>query len=169
MLFPRQSKSKSVRRVVVTGAGILTALGSGWARNAIGFKTGEQAFRKVTLFDTSRQRVSKAAEVDVPLPPENRLTPREKSRLDRATAMLLSATHEAWQQAGWAAAENMPFILGTTSGGMREGENYYRHALATPRGPGAWFSRANQHPGQCLRFWVQCDWARFFARAQGTS
>ena len=112
----------------------MTALGHGWKRNAAGFRNGERAFRKVTLFDTSRQRVQQAAEVDLPAHlPETRLNAREGSRLDRATRMLLLAATETWARASWSGSENLPFVLGTTSGGMSEGEEYYRQALATPR------------------------------------
>ena len=67
-----------------------------------------------------------AAEVDLPgkLPP-TRLTDGEVARLDRASTMLLLAAHEAWQQAGWEASDDLPLVLGTTAGGMSLGEAYY--------------------------------------------
>jgi len=39
LLFPGSGRA-TPRRVVVTGGGILTALGSGWQANAAGFRTG---------------------------------------------------------------------------------------------------------------------------------
>ena len=86
MLFPPPQPPASPHRVVITGAGIVTALGAGWRCNADGFRVGRQAFRPVTLFDVSRQRSKIAAEVDLPatLPP-TRLTTRKLKRLDRAT------------------------------------------------------------------------------------
>ena len=68
MLFPppKISGSANANRVVVTGAGIVTALGSGWKINADGFRAGRTAFRPVTLFDVSRQRSKIAAEADLP-------------------------------------------------------------------------------------------------------
>jgi hypothetical protein len=51
---------------VITGAGIVTALGMGWKPNAEGFRAGRRAFRPVSQFDVSRQRVKIAAEVDLP-------------------------------------------------------------------------------------------------------
>lgn len=133
MLFPLPTKSPTPQRVVITGAGIITAFGAGWRVNAEGFRAGRQAFRPVTLFDVSRQRSKIAAEVDLPatLPP-NLLSKRRVSRFDRATRMLLLAAHEAWTQANWQPGDNIPLVLGTTGGGMTLGENYVQHALATP-------------------------------------
>jgi 3-oxoacyl-[acyl-carrier-protein] synthase II len=132
MLFPLPSSATSPR-VVITGAGVVTALGIGWKPNAGGFRAGRRAFRPVTLFDVSRQRTKIAAEVDLPatLPPTGR-NDRQIARLDRAGMMLLLAAKEAWCQAGWESAENLPLVLGTTAGGMTLGEAYFRQALQCP-------------------------------------
>ncbi len=88
MLFP-PPKPPQPRRVVVTGAGIITAFGAGWKINAEGFRSGRTAFRPVTLFDVSRQRCKIAAEIDLPgnLPP-NRLS---RGRFATAAARLAPA------------------------------------------------------------------------------
>ncbi len=131
MLFPRQPQAQ--QRVVVTGAGVITALGLGWKVNAAGFREGATAFRPVTLFDVSRQRVKTAAEVTIPaeLPP-SKLNAHQLKRLDRASKLLLLAAHEACRQSGWEPREQLPIVLGTTSGGMGLGEAYYRQAINTP-------------------------------------
>ncbi len=133
MLFP-VSHQTDPPRVVITGAGIVTALGQGWKIHAEGFRSGRLAVRPVTLFDVSRQRVKKAAEVDLPsiLPPTH-LSANVIRRMDRAAKMLLLATHEAWHQAGWEPTDSLPIVLGTTSGGMSLGQDYYRKALQVPR------------------------------------
>jgi 3-oxoacyl-[acyl-carrier-protein] synthase II len=123
--------------VVITGAGVVTALGWGWKSNAEGFRAGRRAFRPVSQFDVSRQRVKMAAEVDLPPSlPANQLNRRQLARLDRAGKMLLLAAQEAWLQSGWQAAEknseNLPLVLGTTAGGMLFGEAYYRQATQQP-------------------------------------
>jgi len=133
MLFPPPKKTENSHRVVITGAGIVTALGAGWRINADGFRRGRQAFRPVTLFDVSRQRSKIAAEIDLPPElPATKLSARQLARLDRATKMLLLAAHEAWAQAGWKPGEDLPLVLGTTGGGMALGEHYVEHALKTP-------------------------------------
>ena len=133
MLFPFPPTSGAPPRVVVTGAGIVTALGLGWKPNAEGFRAGRSAFRPVSLFDVSRQRVKTAAEVNLPdaLPPTG-LSRRQMGRLDRAGKMLLLAANEAWQQAAWKSAGNLPLVLGTTAGGMSLGEDYFRQAVQSP-------------------------------------
>jgi 3-oxoacyl-[acyl-carrier-protein] synthase II len=134
VLFPPNQSNGASHRVVITGAGIVTALGFGWRANSEGFRMGRAAFRPVTLFDVSRQRSKIAAELDLPANlPQIRLSPKQLARLDRSSKMLLMASHEAWTQAGWSPAENLPIVLGTTSGGMTMGENYLRHALQSPR------------------------------------
>lgn len=134
MLFPSPSHLLPPSRVVVTGAGIVTALGSGWNLNAEGFRSGKTAFRPVTLFDVSRQRTKIAAELDLPANlPKTCLPEKHLRRLDRAARMLLLAAHEAWSQSGWQPQENLPVVLGTTSGEMSLGQAYLRHALESPR------------------------------------
>ena len=133
MLFPATSAPRGPSRVVITGAGIFTALGQGWKPNAEGFRAGRTAFRPVSLFDVSRQRVKVAAEAALPAAlPATRLAARQAARMDRPGAMLLWAAAEAWQQAGWEAADNLPLVLGTTSGGMTLGEDYFRQAVQCP-------------------------------------
>ena len=147
---------------MVTGAGIASPLGIGWQRNAEGFRAGRTTFRPVSLFDVSRQRVQAAAEATLPavLPP-TRLTPRQTARIDRAGVMLLLAGQEAWAQAGWEPAEDLPLVLGTTAGGMALGEAYFRTALNTPQ-------RHRQQPTRALYYQAQSQ-ARTLGEALGFS
>jgi 3-oxoacyl-[acyl-carrier-protein] synthase II len=132
MLFPLP-KTPRPRRIVITGAGVITAFGAGWKINAEGFRSGRTAFRPVTLFDVSRQRCKIAAEIDLPgdLPP-NRLSRGDLRRLQRASGLLLLAGAEAWDQAGWTPDSHLPLVLGTTSGEMCLGQEYLLQALQTP-------------------------------------
>jgi 3-oxoacyl-[acyl-carrier-protein] synthase II len=133
VLFPLARQTNGLPRVVVTGAGIITSLGDGWTENASGFRSGRTAFRPVTLFDVSRQRVKTAGEVTLPAElPAMRLSERTRVRVDRASKLLLHAGHQAWTQAGWEPGEVLPLVLGTTGGGMSLGEAVYRQAITEP-------------------------------------
>ena len=133
MLFPPRQITETARRVVITGAGIITALGQGWKTNAGGFRAGTTAFRPVTLFDVSRQRAKIAAEIDLPeVLPASRLSANQLRRLNRVTRMLLLAAHEAWDQSGWQPDDSLAVVLGTTSGEMTLGQDYFRQALHAP-------------------------------------
>ncbi|OAI57817.1 3-oxoacyl-ACP synthase [Verrucomicrobiaceae bacterium SCGC AG-212-N21] len=124
-------------RVVITGAGIITSMGTGWRANADGFRAGRIALREITVFDASRQRVQRAGEVlfDEPLP-DTRLTKRQVSRLDRASRLLLYAGCEAMKQSGWtsgdAAPAFTPLCLGTSAGAMVVGEDYFKSKTREP-------------------------------------
>jgi 3-oxoacyl-[acyl-carrier-protein] synthase II len=133
VLFSPIEQGSSPSRVVITGAGIVTGLGRGWGANAAGFQAGTVAIKPVTLFDVSRQRVKVAAEASLSVSALNgRIPRRHLGRMDRASFLLLLAAEEAWKQAEWEAGENLPVVLGTTSGGMSLGETYYRQAIHTP-------------------------------------
>lgn len=131
MELPVRTSSSRTHRVVITGAGIITSMGTGWAENAEGFREGRAALRPITIFDASRQRVQRAGEVvfDQSLP-ATRLTSRQMARLDRATRLLLHAGTEALAKSGWSAGEAtagaIPLCLGTSAGAMAVGEQYYR-------------------------------------------
>ncbi len=162
MLFPAPKNISSPPRVVVTGAGVVSALGIGWKPNAEGFRAGRAAFGPVSLFDVTRQRVKTAAQVELPsaLPP-NRLTPRHLQRFDRAAAMLLLASHEAWEQTAWNGSGQVQFVLGTTAGGMTLGEEYFKQALETP-------NHLSRQPTRALHYQSQTQ-ARLVADALGFS
>jgi len=133
MIFPPRPQPSTVPRVVITGAGIITALGAGWKPNAEGFRRGRVAFRPVSSFDVSRQRVKTAGELDLPATlPATQLSGRQIARLDRSSILLLTAACEAWEQSGWEPNDQTPLVLGTTSGGMTLGEDYFRHATQEP-------------------------------------
>lgn len=136
MSYRRDQQLSGPHRVVVTGAGIVTAMGHGWSANADGFRRGRVALRPITVFDTSRQRVHTGGEVvmDAPLP-ETKLSARQISRLDRATTLMLHAGAEAMAQAAWrdTNGESVPICLGTSAGAMSLGELYYKAKTLCPK------------------------------------
>ncbi|HVV00004.1 MAG TPA: beta-ketoacyl-[acyl-carrier-protein] synthase family protein, partial [Verrucomicrobiae bacterium] len=139
MLFPFPEQVGEPPRVVITGVGVISALGIGYAANRDGFRAGHIALRPVTVFDVSRQRTKTAGEVAMPASlPLTRLSISQEKRLDRAAKLLLLAAAEAWNQSGWTPDDQIPVALGTTSGGMSLGEAYYRQAVEKPN------SRAKQ-------------------------
>jgi 3-oxoacyl-[acyl-carrier-protein] synthase II len=137
VLFPRPTPNSSPARVVVTGGGIITSLGCGWNANADGFRAGRRAFRNVTLFDVSKHRTKVAAEADLPDQiPTLKLHPHAARRLDRAGKLLFVAADEAMRGSkldfSKSSLSKTPIVLGTTSGGMATGQNYYRTAITQP-------------------------------------
>lgn len=127
----------ATHRVAVTGVGIITSMGTGWRANADGFREGRMALRDITVFDASRQRVQRAGEVVFDRPfPLTKLRPRQISRLDRASRLLVYAGCEALMQSGWTAEElaqsNIPLTLGTSAGAMSIGESYYQSKMERP-------------------------------------
>ena len=130
MPWPRPATANTdSRRVVVTGAGIVSPMGIGFAENADGFHSGKTAFSHVTLFDVSRQRVQTAGVVN--LPETDGIIPRRiMSRIDRGTLMAWHAAREAMAAAGIDGGR-MPMIVGTSAAAMPVGEAYFKAAHET--------------------------------------
>lgn len=148
MLFPARHKNLS-HRVVVTGAGVITAFGHGWEPNSNGFREGRVTIGPVRGFEVDRQRVKVAAEVRLPDGlPDTHLRRGEERRMERAGRMLLIAAAEAWRQAGWRQGELTPVVLGSTSAGMSLGEVFYRHAVGSPDSPRGQLTRLVYYQAQ---------------------
>jgi 3-oxoacyl-[acyl-carrier-protein] synthase II len=131
VLFPFPAPPREPHRVVITGAGIITALGLGWKTNAESFRAGKTAFRPVTFFDVSKQRCKIAAEIDLPAKtPIGHLSQRSQRRLTRGSRMLLHAAFEAWNQSGWQPSDHLPIVLGTTGCGAEAGESFFRDTIS---------------------------------------
>lgn len=135
MRYPAPPTPPQHHRVVVTGAGMITALGADWTSNSEGFRLGRQGFRPVSRFPVEGQRVGTAAEVTLPPTPrfaETTLGRTRIKRLDAAARFLLHATHDALASAGFRPGTGTPFVFGTTSGQMPLGEAFYRQAVTNP-------------------------------------
>ncbi|HEY1083013.1 MAG TPA: beta-ketoacyl-[acyl-carrier-protein] synthase family protein [Prosthecobacter sp.] len=135
--------SVSPQRILVTGAGIVSPLGLDWRENEVSFRADRMAFRPVTMFDVSERIAKTAAQVDLP---EERLflkTPgRRQHLIDRGTKMLLLALRETLAMAKMPGLEGVDaIIIGTSAGAMGIGQDYFRHAAASP----------GKQPGQISR------------------
>jgi len=123
-----------LRRVVVTGAGTINALGGDWRTFLAGLTDGRSGIGPVTLFDTSDHRCRIAGEVPrATLPhPELRHPPTAR-RLSRSDVFAIHAATEAIREAGLEARElgGAGLVLGATVGGMLHAEEVaFRHLSA---------------------------------------
>src|SRR6476620_2206615 len=115
-------------RVLVTGVGIVSPLGSDLVSNLRSLADAKDAVAPVRTFDVSKTRCKTAAQV-----PEEWLEGalgrwRNSQRLHRGARMAGMALREACQSAKGPTPELI--VVGTTSGGMSFGETFYRRLLA---------------------------------------
>ena len=110
------------RRVVVTGMGLLTALGPDVSSTWEGLLAGRSGIRPISSFDASGVASRIAGEVPG-FDPSAVLDRKEQRRNDRYTQLALVATREAMVQAGLperldgVLAERTGIVLGTGLGG----------------------------------------------------
>jgi 3-oxoacyl-[acyl-carrier-protein] synthase II len=111
------------RRVVVTGMGMLTALGNDVASTWAGLVAGRSGIARITAFDPSRVHAKIAGEVK-DFDASGVLDRKDMRRTDRYIQFGLVAAREAMDQAGLPArlegeaAERTGVILGTGLGGV---------------------------------------------------
>ncbi|MEZ5384729.1 MAG: beta-ketoacyl-[acyl-carrier-protein] synthase family protein [Prosthecobacter sp.] len=131
---PPQADSQPPQ-IVVTGVGLVSALGTGWQAHEQAFREERTGFGPISRFDVSERTARTAALVDLP---EERLfhtlSARAENRVDHGTRMLLLALREAMGQAGLKSAEPVQaMIIGTSAAAMEHGESYSRALLTSPR------------------------------------
>jgi 3-oxoacyl-[acyl-carrier-protein] synthase II len=113
----------SPRRVVVTGMGMITALGQGVEATWEGIVAGRSGIRTITAFDPSRVTSKMAGEI-VDFDPNGVVDRKDQRRMDRYIQLGLVAAREAMDQAGLPGrlegelAESTGVILGTGLGGV---------------------------------------------------
>ncbi|MBI3098096.1 MAG: beta-ketoacyl-[acyl-carrier-protein] synthase family protein [Planctomycetes bacterium] len=127
-------------QVVITGAGIISAIGRGQAETLASLREGRIGVRPITAFDSAPFGVRVAGEVPDFPPAELREDPGWR-RCDRGTLLALVAMREAWEEASLARGERPPpppnrraCILGTTLGGMNRGLAYLEERARRPPG-----------------------------------
>ncbi len=127
------------QRLLITGAGIITPLGSDWRTNEEAFAADRTAFRPVEMFDVSARIAKTAAFVDLPQEQiYHTLSARHEARVDRGSKMLLLALREATARAGLKDLSQVDaMVIGTSAGAMMLGETYCRQIRQSPgRQPG---------------------------------
>jgi 3-oxoacyl-[acyl-carrier-protein] synthase II len=127
-------------RVAVTAMGVISPLGIGVAETLRSLRAGRDCVTPVEEFDVSRCRSKAAGQIHrVP-----GCCTAGKHELHRASYMMISAAQEALTRDPAFRPELM--VIGTTSGGMSFGQDYYRQQMAKSRKPGRARLLANYLP-----------------------
>ncbi len=124
--------------VVVTGIGLITALGTGVEKSWEAIKAGKSGIRRITRFDPTPFPSQIAGEVD-DFDPETFIDPREVRKMDRYTQFAAAATFMALQDAGLSInannAERVGVCIGSGIGGAWTWEENHTNLLQKgPRG-----------------------------------
>jgi hypothetical protein len=114
-----------MRRVAVTGIGVVSALGPDAASFCDGLRAGRSGIAPPTLFDTAGFRAQLAAQAPDPAPP---LPPALLTTASRPDRFGLQAAFEAVAHAGLDAQElaDAAVIFGTGTGGLMTTEEFVR-------------------------------------------
>ncbi len=122
--FNALNKTSPQTRVAVVAAGIVSPLGFGLGETLQSLQNATDCVTAVSRFDVSNCRCKTAAQI-----PDDRLfarrqKDRKNARLHRASHMMIAALAELTDRDPKFVPDIT--IIGTTSGGMSFGENYYR-------------------------------------------
>src|SRR5437660_9748332 len=122
--FNGSSGTMSSARVAVVAAGIVSPLGFGLPETLQNLRQATDCVTPVTRFSVANTRCKTAGQI-----PDQRLLAngarhRKRARLHRASHMMIAAMDELTSRDRQFKPELT--VIGTTSGGMSFGENYYR-------------------------------------------
>jgi 3-oxoacyl-[acyl-carrier-protein] synthase II len=128
------------RQVAIVSAGIVSPLGLGLPETLDSLRAARDCITPVVRFPVDRCRCKTAGQVADAHLLTNRPMSRRGDRLHRASHMMISALREALTQDQQFKPELA--VIGTTSGGMSFGEDYYRslHQHGTLRHAPAWIA-----------------------------
>ena len=130
-------RAKGMRRVVVTGLGVITAIGKNVPQFHRSLEEGRVGIEEVTLFDVSKYPSKIAAQIR-DYDPSDHFDRIELRRLSRTDQFALIASEEAIRDAGIDASgrshREIGVYLGAGAGGMLSGEQYHRHLLLKEKG-----------------------------------
>jgi 3-oxoacyl-[acyl-carrier-protein] synthase II len=121
-------------RVAVVAAGVISPLGAGLGATLAALREARDCVSPVTRFPVEQCRCSTAGQVVDEWLAGVLANDRQARRLHRASRMMIGALAELLEQAPQFRPELT--VVGTTSGGMSFGEQYYR-ALQQPGIPAA--------------------------------
>jgi 3-oxoacyl-[acyl-carrier-protein] synthase II len=139
---------KPLSRVAVISAGLVSPLGLGLNATLTALQEARDCIAPVTRFSVDKCRCRTAGQVPDDLLAASTKNGRQARRLHRASRMMIGALGEALAQDRQFRPELA--VIGTTSGGMSFGENYYRalHRHGALRETPAWI--ANYPPQKPL-------------------
>jgi 3-oxoacyl-[acyl-carrier-protein] synthase II len=117
------------KRVVITGLGVVSAVGNSTAEFWDSLIEGKDGTKEITVFDPSPYRTKMAAEVS-DFEPEAHFSKKEIRRLSRCDQFGIVAFREAWKSGRFDQAsldkEKVGVVLGAGSGGILSVEKYFR-------------------------------------------
>ena len=119
-----KSEEQNPRRVAIVADGIVSPLGFGLTETLQSLQQGRDCVTPVTTFSVEKTRCKTAAQIDDGRLLSNANRGRRERRLHRASYMVMTALAELLEHAPDFEPEIA--IVGTTSGGMSFGENFYR-------------------------------------------
>ncbi|MEW6517138.1 MAG: beta-ketoacyl-[acyl-carrier-protein] synthase family protein [candidate division FCPU426 bacterium] len=130
-----------MRDVWITGMGAVTPLGIGVAPYWQACLEGRSGIKPIQKFNTQGLAFVRGAEIE-PLAADQWLDPEETGRLSRLAAAALSAARQALADARLLSEErrsrlpSLAVLLGTSNGGLNDGENYLRREPEETLGAG---------------------------------
>ena len=120
------------KRVVITGMGVLTALGRGISDTAQALKAGRSGISKITSFTIDKYKSNTGGEVKEGLIDRD-FAENRGPVMDRASCLILTACSDAVIGAALRPAgtelQDIAVFLGTTLGGMLSGQKFHRDYL----------------------------------------
>ncbi len=123
-------------RVVVTGLGMVTCLGSGVQANWEAVSSGRSGIGPITLFDPTGFKSRIAGEVRGDFDPKGYIHPKEIRRLDRFQQFVLVAAGEAVEDASLTFPPSDPYRCGVVIGSGMGGLTALEHGLDVLRAKG---------------------------------
>lgn len=131
-----QRPGPTLRRVVVTGMGMLTPLGLTWEESWKNILAGQSGISRITAFDPSQFEVQLAGEIKN-FDPNLYIEKKEQKKMERFIQLTMASTEMALKDSGLTLTEELRHragaIIGVGIGGLQGIEN--QHSVLLERGP----------------------------------